>query len=241
MRPTTTMSWSVTPSTVELLERLDLLQRADHDVDLAGAQASGEFAPGCDDNSQPEPGVLRVQAADHGGDQRRAAPRADTDAQLAEFQSPWPSGSRGRDRVRRRRAPVACRSSSSPMSVGSTPVGRRSNSGAPTSASNAWMLRDSAGWVMYDAAAARPKLPCSATEIRCWRRRNSIRQSCHTCMDMMIEMHWTHSSPTRMMGVDLSNDQETHAHRPRPSAHGRPSARTPPSASHRSRRTSAPR
>ena len=52
------------------------------------------------------------------------------------------------------------------MSVGSTPVGRRSNSGAPTSASNAWMLRDRAGWVMYDAAAARPKLPCSATAIR---------------------------------------------------------------------------
>ena len=37
------------------------------------------------------------------------------------------------------------------MSVSSTPVGRRSNSGAPTSASSAWMLRDSAGWVMYDA------------------------------------------------------------------------------------------
>ncbi len=70
---------------VELLEQFDPAQRADHDVDLASSQASREFAPGCDEHSQSEPGVLRVQAADHGGDQRRAAPRADTDVQLAEF------------------------------------------------------------------------------------------------------------------------------------------------------------
>ena len=71
----------------ELLERLDLSQRADHDVDLATGQACGQLAPGRDHDSQSEPGVLRVQATDHRGDQRRAAPRADADPQLAEVHS----------------------------------------------------------------------------------------------------------------------------------------------------------
>ena len=82
------------------------------------------------------------------GDERRAAPWADADAKLAELPCPWPGGSRGRDRGRRRRAPWRARSNRRPMSVGSTPVRRRSNNGAPTSDSNAWMLRDNAGWVM---------------------------------------------------------------------------------------------
>ena len=44
------------------------------------------------------------------------------------------------------------------MSVSSTPLGRRSNSGAPTSASNAWMLRDRAGWVMCERGGGPPEV-----------------------------------------------------------------------------------
>ncbi len=72
---------------LELVERLDLAQRADHDVDVAGPQARRELAPWRDDDAQPQPGMLRVEATDHRGDERGAAPRPDADAQLAELQA----------------------------------------------------------------------------------------------------------------------------------------------------------
>ena len=76
---------------------------------------------------------------------------------------------------RRRRARAAA---SAPSAVGRTPVGRRSNTGAPKRVSSRAMARVSAGWVIPSRCAAATIFPASATvtsfparcAARTWRR-----------------------------------------------------------------------
>ncbi|PWW53056.1 hypothetical protein DFQ13_11645 [Actinokineospora spheciospongiae] len=50
-----------------------------------------------------------------------------------------------------------------PAAVVLAPRATRSNSTTPNSRSNAAICRDSGGWAIPSASAARPKCPCSAT------------------------------------------------------------------------------
>src|SRR4029077_16933761 len=72
---------------VDVVERPDLSQGADQDVDVAGSQAGRQFPPGGDDDAQPQPGMGRGETTDCRCDERGAAPWTDADAELAELQS----------------------------------------------------------------------------------------------------------------------------------------------------------
>jgi hypothetical protein len=153
------------------------LAELDHDqIHIARPGAVGQLLPGGQHGLETQARVRQVEPPEGGPHQRRTAVGAHADAQLAQFQP-----LRERDvalQVARGAVELARMvSSSRPTSVGSMAPRWRSSTGAPTLASSAWMLRDSAGWVRCTASAARLKLPCSTTAMR-WRNwRSSINES----------------------------------------------------------------
>ena len=146
----------------------------DEELDVLVDEPLQQQLPVAHLDAQVDAGMVAAQLGQQRRQECRRRKGADAERRVAERAVAIEHRRRASGSGCRTPAGARARATNSPAGVGVTASEPRSNRRMPSSASAAWMLRVSAGWVRFTCSAARAKLRLSASATRCASRLKSM-------------------------------------------------------------------